>query len=444
MEYVVPLIYPVTDFGRIVGGALTRALQHLHDHVVPHPRNNYHPHILGHRSLALYSMAVVTVKVLALCAPLLFSQANLADASAITASNIFVLTNSSRAEFSAPALTINQKLVTAAELKAQALLDCQCFSHNITTDGKTVTPWDFIHGAGYNYLTAGENLAIDFMDAESVEQAWMNSPGHKANIVNKNFEEIGIGVKQGLFQGHQSIVVVQEFGTQAVEQVAMKQNPTPPAAVATVSEATPAKVAEKPIQQVASASNKQPVATPVTVAVATPAAEPVAQVEPKIVNSSVAVKDGSVTVSVDTAGSISKVVAHLGPEAVMLDAKSDTHWEGVVSLAHVAQDQQTVTISATDSNGKVLSEQVASFSNTMASNFTPTGSVQPAATHQITVLGHTINLDAFEQQFYLIFITLILTALIVTIAVRRHVQHVSLIAHSAFVVVLAVLMFAGV
>ena len=97
------------------------------------------------------------------------------------------------------------------------------FAHN-TPDGQT--PWSFIAAQGYNYLAAGENLAVNFYQAEDVESVWMNSPEHKANILNQSFEEIGIGIAQGEFQGHNAILVVQMFGLPVEQKIALASEPT--------------------------------------------------------------------------------------------------------------------------------------------------------------------------------------------------------------------------
>jgi len=55
---------------------------------------------------------------------------------------------------------------------------------------------------------AGENLAINFIDSRDAIDAWMNSPDHKANILNNNFSEIGVGTAQGLYQGQKTVFIV--------------------------------------------------------------------------------------------------------------------------------------------------------------------------------------------------------------------------------------------
>jgi uncharacterized protein YkwD len=102
----------------------------------------------------------------------------------------------------------NFRLQIAAQNKADALARCQCFSHDIGTK----KPWHFIKEAGYSYQIAGENLAADFTDLRKMNRAWMESPGHRKNILNPNFTETGIGIREGYLDGHRTIFVVQMFG----------------------------------------------------------------------------------------------------------------------------------------------------------------------------------------------------------------------------------------
>jgi hypothetical protein len=78
------------------------------------------------------------------------------------------------------------------------------------------TPWFFVAQAGYDYLSAGENLAHGFATSdETVNSAdgWMNSPLHRANIMNASYEEVGFGIANGAnFQGGESTVVVAMYG----------------------------------------------------------------------------------------------------------------------------------------------------------------------------------------------------------------------------------------
>ena len=97
----------------------------------------------------------------------------------------------------------------AAQKKAEDMLKKNYFAHT-SPDG--IKPWHWFKEVKYNYTFAGENLAMNFVEAEDAMQAWMNSLTHRDNIVNKNYEDIGIAVAVGQLEGHQTTLVVQLFG----------------------------------------------------------------------------------------------------------------------------------------------------------------------------------------------------------------------------------------
>ncbi len=130
-------------------------------------------------------------------------------ATGVTADNIIKLTNSERKNIGISPLVSNQLLARAAYEKARAIFDSQSFAHQI--GDKKFSDW--IKGAGYNYLYAGENLAISFETSEDIIQAWMNSPFHKKNLVNGDFSQIGVATLQGIWQGTETTLAVQIFGT---------------------------------------------------------------------------------------------------------------------------------------------------------------------------------------------------------------------------------------
>lgn len=147
------------------------------------------------------------------------------DVAAIIASRLIELSNDSRADESLGTLTENALLVKAAQAKANDMATRGYFAHT-TPDGKE--PWHFISAAGYDYLTAGENLAMNFSDSEDVVRAWMRSPSHKENILNSKFTEIGIATAKGEYKGKQTIFVVQMFGSpRATRTVVVKETKTP-------------------------------------------------------------------------------------------------------------------------------------------------------------------------------------------------------------------------
>ncbi|HEY4964410.1 MAG TPA: CAP domain-containing protein [Candidatus Saccharimonadales bacterium] len=106
-------------------------------------------------------------------------------------SSFLSTTNANRSENNEPGLSLNSALESAAQAKANDMVKNNYWSHN-TPSGQT--PYSFISAAGYNYQLAGENLAYGFSNAKSVVIGWMNSPEHRANILNKNYQDVGFGV----------------------------------------------------------------------------------------------------------------------------------------------------------------------------------------------------------------------------------------------------------
>ncbi len=146
------------------------------------------------------------------------------------------LTNAERTEGVALPLRRSNALDAAATAKAKHMAANEYFAH-YAPDG--TTPWEFFDGVGYVYAHAGENLAIHFSDSTEVIEAWMNSPAHRANIVDTKFTEIGVGTAKGEYDGYPTVYVVQLFGTPAAP-------PTPPPAVSLVPVAKPPATAPPP------------------------------------------------------------------------------------------------------------------------------------------------------------------------------------------------------
>ena len=133
-----------------------------------------------------------------------------ACASEITAEAMIKLTNQSRIESGLENLSVNSKLTAAALLKAGDMLEFDYFDH---TSPAGIDPWHWIGLAGYGYRYAGENLAIDFATAEGTHRALMESSSHRDNILNSRFEEIGVAVLKGEFDGSDSTIVVEMFAS---------------------------------------------------------------------------------------------------------------------------------------------------------------------------------------------------------------------------------------
>jgi hypothetical protein len=181
---------------------------HLSHFVIPHKKNNYRAHLL--KPFAMYTVIffMITLQFSFLFIKTAYPSV-LGVSYSITPADIITQTNDQRGKLGLPPLKQNGQLTVAAQLKGQDMLAKSYWAH-VSPDGKQ--PWYFIIQAGYNYNRAGENLAKDFRDNISVVNAWMNSPGHRANIVNPNYKDIGVAVVSGPFNGYDTVIVVQMFG----------------------------------------------------------------------------------------------------------------------------------------------------------------------------------------------------------------------------------------
>lgn len=129
---------------------------------------------------------------------------------AVLPGTLFALANQDRAAAGASTLTYNPLLEQAAKLKAEDMATKGYFAH-VTPTGET--PLYFLNQVGYRYKNVGENLGLNYNDAQSVETAWLNSPKHKEALLYTQFTEVGIGVSSGTYQGMPATFVVALFAT---------------------------------------------------------------------------------------------------------------------------------------------------------------------------------------------------------------------------------------
>lgn len=143
--------------------------------------------------------------------PLIKKDGNYTEGAGINPVRVFEVTNSERKNNGSVILTWNDVLAKAADTKAKDMFLKQYFAHN-SPEGKT--PADLVSEAGYDYIKTGENLALGvFKDEDDLVKAWMDSPGHRENILNPKFRELGVAVVSGYYKGDKVIIAVQEFGT---------------------------------------------------------------------------------------------------------------------------------------------------------------------------------------------------------------------------------------
>lgn len=128
----------------------------------------------------------------------------------LTKDGVLYWTNIQRVNNGLPALAENQELNLSALLKTQDMLAQQYFGH-ISPQGEAAG--DLALEANYEFVAIGENLALgDFEDDQVLVQGWMDSPGHRANILNSLYREIGVAVLRGEYQGRVTWLAVQHFG----------------------------------------------------------------------------------------------------------------------------------------------------------------------------------------------------------------------------------------
>lgn len=198
---------------------------------IPHEENDYKPHLFREAGVAFLLAIILGVFALNIGGHLLLKYTNM-EATVFPAV-LADLANENRIQDNKQTLTINPILVQAAELKAQDMATKGYFAH---TSPEGITPWHWFGEVNYEFIYAGENLAVDFSESTDVENAWMNSPGHRANILNDNFTEIGIATAAGTYQGRPTTFVVELFGKPLVmtksvpvdtflEQTGMKEKP---------------------------------------------------------------------------------------------------------------------------------------------------------------------------------------------------------------------------
>ncbi len=137
--------------------------------------------------------------------------ATTASSNALTVLGVVQYTNVARSlNGGLPALIGNETLNRNAQMKVDDMFAKQYFEH-ISPTG--VGPGDLAKIVGYAYVIVGENLALgNFGSDEKLVTAWMNSPGHRANILNNYYQEIGVAVGKGMYDGRETWLAVQSFG----------------------------------------------------------------------------------------------------------------------------------------------------------------------------------------------------------------------------------------
>lgn len=136
------------------------------------------------------SWVVISVNLVWVGAAMAQSPAPQDAAQKATAEAVVALVNVRRAENGCGPLKINAQLTVAAQGHSRNMAEHDFFSHT-GHDGSRMA--DRVSAAGYNYSMAAENIGMGYKDAEAAVEGWMNSPGHRANILNCALSETGVG-----------------------------------------------------------------------------------------------------------------------------------------------------------------------------------------------------------------------------------------------------------
>ncbi len=196
---------------------MKKLLEKIVHTIIPHPKNGNVPHILQEEFILFL---FVFVGVLFYFNQNNFSIIRYLNLSATVYPAVLAdLANQDRALASVPKLAWNSTLEKAAQMKAEDMLKNSYFAHTSPTG---ITPWHWLKETNYNFIYAGENLAVDFTESINVEKAWLASPKHKENILNSHFTEIGIATADGYFEGKKTTFVVEFFGQPSQNKVKEK------------------------------------------------------------------------------------------------------------------------------------------------------------------------------------------------------------------------------
>lgn len=200
------------------------------------PENQYNPPVLSYKAFVFYGIILLVLR--------LFFGFFTAAGSAVDSQTLMQLINEERANRNLTILSTHQSLLTAAQAKAQDMIDRDYFAH-VDPDENYV--WVKITAAGYSpYRVLGENLALDFSTSEGMIKAWLDSPTHRANLLHAEFLDQGLSALYGDYNGRYTNLTASLFGTLATAQKTPKEQTSPPPAAPPAPEPKPAPEPEPP------------------------------------------------------------------------------------------------------------------------------------------------------------------------------------------------------
>jgi len=194
--------------------------KNLKDFFIPHEGNNHRPKSLHPRALSAYVLAALIIK-MAATGFLFFIYPDQASMTRIVANEMIQITNQERERNNLLPLKVNSILAEAALRKGEDMVERGYFAHD-TPEGKK--PWNWIDKNEYDYIFAGENLAMDFTSGDMIHEAFMKSPSHKKNLLDPDYQEVGVAVVSGKIYGNDTDILVMFFGTRKNDFLVAKKN----------------------------------------------------------------------------------------------------------------------------------------------------------------------------------------------------------------------------
>jgi uncharacterized protein YkwD len=126
-----------------------------------------------------------------------------------TEDEIIALINKERFDKGLDLVNKNEKLMKSSLAKAEDMKRDKYFEH---VSNKKIQPWFFAEEANYRYEKFGENIALDYLSANSVHKAFIDSVGHRANILDKHFRDVGVAIFPIEAENGLKYVIVEHFG----------------------------------------------------------------------------------------------------------------------------------------------------------------------------------------------------------------------------------------
>ena len=396
----------------------------LKKYFIPHKENNYHPHILHPKRVAFYGGAFVAMKIIVVAFALFLPLEVflMPDVLAEEQKQIIALVNETRNKNGLPNLGEIDLLDRSSDDKATDMAVNQYFSH---TGPNNHGLRYFLNNVGYQYQSAGENLAMGFSSAHDVVEAWIKSPTHYANLLDSEYQETGVGLESGYFNGVPTVYVAQHFGWPASRQggpntkatIVKSVDPVPPQPKNVATTAT-----NKPIEKKVAA---------VTIETSKPAPVYVPVVYDKT-NSKVywQENDGTIAVSVKAliTGSVESATVSIGEVTIMLRKEADAY-VGEATINQSVDEFFKVIISPVigikSTTGEFLSDTI-DWNTIKIVSPTPTAKYLNAKQS----LGFLTNIFAISKDIYLIFIILFSVALLLGILIEIKIQYPKMIAQT--------------